>query len=245
MNSQKKYRLWKVISATAIIALALSGCLKTRGVMYLKPKQVGVYLSETKGESPPEGIDSNTWKYWREQMPKVPDGNRILGGFCTDKRVLHVLDAIDQLGPTCQKRLYREMKDANFQGKLFWSFVGVTASSGLLAIIFAAVPIDPEARAWLGFTFGTISLTSAMVNFFGGFDARQEKFKMRAKQLDNFMWTLRLRISNEVCNAPDVQTARRQIVQIYRMTLRFCTAPRKADGSYYIPTGINKFENEE
>lgn len=234
------------------LACAVSaGCaLQTRGAMYLQKERVGVYLDKTKRSQPPKGIDLTTYLIWRGRLGEMPDGNRILGGFCTDEGVVPVLEAIDGLRPTCQKRLYKEASAANYQGKLFWGFLGFTLSSGAVAIGMGAGALaasDTGTKDILGFMaagFGAAAFVSALVNGFGGFDARQEKYKLYTRRIDNFMWSLRQRVIVEVCNAKSRGAAVQQIVYIYNMTKRYCTSGEAGDGTYRIPTGSSKFDSK-
>ncbi len=237
---------WLSLVLLLVFSVGSAGCLQTRGAMFLQKQRVGVYLDKTKGVRPPEGVDFTTFLIWRARMSEMPDGNRILGGFCTDKKVLPVLQAIDTLRPTCQRRLYREASSANQQGKLFWGFFSTTLGAGALAIGMGAGALavtDPDAQKALGVVAavsGSVALLAALINGLGGFDARQEKYKIRTKRIDNFMWSLRQRVIVEVCNAKNLGTAVQQSVFIYNMTQRYCTSEESGDGTYRIPTGGEK-----
>jgi hypothetical protein len=243
-------RIWQACSyilVCGIITISSSGCLHTRGAMYLQKERVGVFLENTQEQAPAKGVDLETHKKWRERLANVPDGNRILGGFCAeDEQILTVLRAIDGLRPQCQQRLYDDASSANFQGRLFWGFLGGTVLAGTGTIIFAGLALSSDtAKTGLGITgviFGITTLVGALTNTLGGFDARQERYKILARRLDNFMWTLRLRVMAEVCNAKDRNTAHQQVVYIYKMTQHYCTHSLGDDGTYRIPTGGEEFD---
>lgn len=226
------------------------GCLHTRGAMYLGKGRVGEHLEKTRGQRPPDGVDFDTYVTWRQRLSEMPDGNRVLGGFCTDSSVEPVLQAMDGLRPTCQKRLFQDASAANLQGRLFWGFLGTTIGAGATAVAFAGGAFavsDSSAKTGLGVAAavaGTTSLLAALINGLGGFDARQERHKIQANRVDNFMWSLRQRVIVEVCNAKDRATAVQQIVYIYKMTQQYCSRDDSGDGTYVIPPVGPNFDSQ-
>lgn len=233
-----------------ILASTGTGCLHTRGAMFLGKGRVGEHLEKTRGQRPPEGVDFETYITWRQRLSEMPDGNRILGGFCSDNSVEPVLQAIDGLRPQCQKRLFQDASSANLQGRLFWGFLGTTIGTGAAAFAFgggAFAVSDATAKTVLGVTsavLGTSALLAALINGFGGFDARQERHKIEANRIDNFMWSLRQRVIVEVCNAKDRATAVQQIVYIYKMTQQYCSRSDSGDGIYVIPPVGPNFDSQ-
>ncbi|TNE47484.1 MAG: hypothetical protein EP343_20145 [Deltaproteobacteria bacterium] len=241
-----KWTTWLLLG---MVALSSSACLNTRGAMFLGKGKVAEYLEKTRGKNPPKGVDFDTYITWRQRMAEMPDGNRILGGFCTDPQVVPVLEAIDDMRTTCQKRLYRDASAANYQGKLFWGFLSATlvAGAGAFALGGGAFAVQDEStKDGLGITaavFGGLALVAALTNGLGGFDARQERHKIEARRVDNYMWSLRQRVTVQVCNAKSRGAAVQQIVYIYKLTQQYCTRAKVGDGYYTVPTKRSKFDS--
>ena len=241
--------------AIALIFLALltstTACFHTKGSMYLGKNSVGSYLDKNKEIIVPKGVDSKTYKEWHKNLGKIPDGNRILGGFCaSNQKVRTILSAMDSMRPLCQHRLYQDTRGANLKGKLFWWFFAGSTGAGATTILTSAIALSASSKDtqtnWgvVSVVFGTFTLAGILVNSLANFSARHDRHKILANQIDNFMWTLRLRIISQVCNAKDDGTAVQQAVFIYKMTQRICTHPRSGDGNYRIPKDGVRFDTK-
>ena len=219
-----------------LAALTLGGCQSVKGVMYLHPKRVGDHLAKTNNSL----TETDYIRQRRKWIRKIPDGNRILGGFCTDKQVLISLKKLRKLAVHCSRRTHGLATRAGLQNSLFWGFLLSTAAAGAGMIITGIAIQDAEAKGWTSFAFGATTFTLAMITGLGGFDGRQSVLNMRAKKVDNFMWTMRLRVIAEVCNAKSVRAARQQMAQLARDTKRLCITEPLDNGYYTIPDRADK-----
>lgn len=213
--------------------------------MYLRPERVAKYLKNRpdpaaapakdakdgkdgkggkdgkalKSAPPPAALEER--KAEEELLTKIPDGDRILGGFCTDPETNSKLQEFQALQAKCRTKLKKHVNGANLNGGLYWGFLVGTAVAGG-GIFLGFIPEDKALGGILSVIFGGLSLTGALVSGLGGFDGRQERHKMYAYRLDNYMWTLRIRIVSEVCNAKTVEIARIKLKQIYNQAGRMC-----------------------
>lgn len=220
-----------------LAGLALSGCQSVRGVMYLKKARVGDHIARL--DKKPPGGDPVAWDQRKVILEKVPDGNRILGGFCTDERVQSSLRRLRKLKDACRERMISKAEESNLNSRVFWSLLSTTVVLGAGMIITGVAITDPEAKGWTAFSFGAATVAVALVNGLGGFDGRAAQLAKRARKIDNWMWTMRLRVIAEVCNAKSREVARQQADQIARSTRALCITNVVDDGIYRIPTRSN------
>lgn len=235
-HRMKQLGLFGCLALFALFHLA--GCQSFKNAMYLKKGRAGDFYNKQQTALSP--AQANERARMRKLVATMPDSNRVLGGFCTDKQVIASLDEVRKLGDDCRNRLTDFADQAHLQGRLYWGFLIASIATGAGMIIGGLAPSDPEVKGWLAFSFGSATLTLSLINGLGGFDGRQTVLTMQAKKLDNLMWTMRLRILAEVCNAKNVTLARRQAAQIARMTRNMCVANPKDDGVYHIPTRSSK-----
>lgn len=217
-----------------ILLSSTIGCTSTRKTMYLGSKRVGDYIAHSEGQAIRDNAE--LWKVRKAHLRNYPDGNRLFGGFCTDKAVKRSLKQLRALKDPCIARTTDYNEQANLQGRLFWGFLSASIVTGAGMIVGGLAPSDPAVKGWMAFSFGAATLGLAAVSGFGGFDGKQTVFQMRAKKLDNLIWTMRLRFIAEVCNAKTVHIARQQAKQIVRMTRSMCVSNYQDDGIYRIPT---------
>ncbi len=246
-----------------VLGFVSTGCHTTRGVMYIKPDRVGKYIKQLKEEeaasapAPAPAKDGKNGKDGKDgkdgkapapapaqpneaelqkryaNLENVPDGNRILGGFCTDPAVKNNLFELQKLEPKCSTKVNTLSKQAKTQGILYWTFLGLTTVSGAGMVVGGvAAPSDVAGPLALG--FGIATLTFAVVNGVGGFDGRQERLKLLSSRLDNYMWSLRMRIMFEVCNAKTVELARTRLKRIMTQAEMYCSE-KPDDGTYHPP----------
>ncbi|MEM1009102.1 MAG: hypothetical protein AAGJ35_08865, partial [Myxococcota bacterium] len=171
-----------------------------------------------------------------EQLRKVPDGNRILGGFCSAPELRDDLYRLQSLAQRCREKL-RSLRDGgSTQGNVYAGLLTTTIVSGVAAItsgaIGASTPNGQEVGAWMFFGFGTVTLIAAVINDLGGFRYRYREAKRQATRLDNLMWTMRLRVGVEVCNASSEQQAQVKLQNITHRLQSSCAEQYKDDGVY-------------
>ncbi len=237
MKESMKNRLL-LFGLALLLSVTSWGCSSTRGVMFIKPMRVGKYLAQHgyNDLKNKKNLTSAEKKKLAHQklMSKVPDGDRILGGFCTDSQVVAQLNELQTIQSQCQKKLKYHTDRAAVQGTLYWSFLLGTVGTGT-AMIIGGVAASKDAAPVLAVLFGGLTLSSALISGIFGFDGNQERHKLRAQRLDNYMWTLRVRIVSEVCNAKSVEIARAKLKRIQQRTRYFCSM-QPDDGIYRPPT---------
>lgn len=226
--------MWGLVLTSAM--LVQTGCLSTRGMMYLHPERSAAYLAK---ESKPaqkknSALVESAVEKARVLLRDVPDGRRRLGGFCTDPHVIKKLRTMMKVTPTCRKRLGVLQKKSNVMGVVFWSLVGATAGTGIMALVGGAAASD-DIKAGVVLGFGIPMLTFALVNGLGPFSRIQDQNKAKGMRLDNYMWTLRQRVSVEVCTAPNKATAYHRLNKIAERLNYLCTSTKPDNGLYTLP----------
>ncbi len=220
-----------------VCGLFLSGCMSTRGIIYLNPERSGAYLAKEK--KPTDSQKKQTVEAAVEKarvlLRTVPDGNRILGGYCTDSRLARQISDIQDLAPTCRVKLKKFQNKSNFHTSLFWGFLGGTAATGIAMVIGGLAPEPGEVKAGLVIGFGIPMVALALTNAVGPFARIASRERTLGERIDNYMWTLRRRISVEVCTAPNRATAAYRLAQIHRRIHKWCTTDKPETGLYVIP----------
>ena len=168
----------------------------------------------------------------RGLLQELPEGRKILGGYCNDEQVKAEIQKIQELQKVCSSRVNEFRNGANLFGGLYWGFLGTTFATGGAMIASGLLIEDKNTASLLAVVFGSVSLVSALTSGLGAFGARQELYKKDATKLDNYMWTVRARLLNEVCNAPSEKVARMRIKKVSTKLKRFCTANIHDDGIY-------------
>lgn len=219
-------------------SILFSGCMGTRGMMYLHPERSAVYLSK---ENKPSGKKSSVMvegavQKARDLLQTIPDGRRRLGGFCTEKDISKRLRKLMLSTPKCRQKLALFQNQSNTFGVVFWSLLGATAVTGLAGVIGGAAAPDGDTRATLMIVFGSISLVTALTNSIGPFSRIQDRNKALGMRLDNYMWTLRKRVSVEVCTAPDKATATHRLGKIEARVNKLCVSEKPDNGLYELPS---------
>lgn len=208
--------------------------MSTRGVIYLNAERAGQYLAQEKKPSRSEEkvLVEKAVEEARKLLRTVPDGNRILGGYCTDSALSKQISDIQDLAPRCREKLKIYQNKSNLHSALFWSFLGATAASGLGMAIGGFAAQDGQTRAGFVLGFGIPMLTFALTNAIGPFARISSAEKTVGERIDNYMWTLRRRISVEVCTAPNQATAAYRLAKIYRSLHSYCASNETDDGLY-------------
>lgn len=224
----------KLIFLTLLCTVAISGCTNTRGAIYLHSEKVNVYLAR---EKKPELSSKKAKKVEsalvqaRDVLKKVPDANRILGGFCTKPSVIAKIRKIQDLAPKCRLKLKALQDTSNTHGIISWSILGGTAATGV-AMVLGGLFAPDDAKVPVAVVFGSIMLVSALTNGFGPFSRWYETYRVRATKIDNYMWTLRKRIGSEVCIAPSLEVANISAQKIVKEFKDICTSKLEDDGTY-------------
>jgi hypothetical protein len=239
----------KKISRSFLLALLVfflslnAGCLTARGVLYLEKEQIETYLAKEKrptGGGEKEKMLEQSVEKARALLREVPDGNRIMGGFCTQKYVTDKFQELVDASPTCRKKIKVYQNQSNTYGIVFWSLLGATAGTGLaMGISIAALPptsANGAARVGLGLGFGIPMVLLAIANTSVPFSEWQDEARVKMQRIDNYMWTLRKRVQIEVCNAGSEDVAFDRMDEISRDFKLLCNAPETDDGVYRIPT---------
>ncbi len=218
----------------ATLAVTSTGCVYTRGIMYLNPEKVGTYLS--KEEKPEKLLNEDkilveeAVEEARKLLRKIPDGNRILGGFCTDPEIRKEILSIQDYSSSCRKRLEHYQNKGNLYTAIHWGIAGGAAATGLGMIIGGLIPAKGETRAGLILGFGIPMLTFALVDAFAPFARWSSQYSKKATYLDNYIWTLRRRISVEVCTARDRSIALFRLKKIKKQVDILCKgSPKEAE----------------
>lgn len=217
------------------------GCLTARGVLYLEKEQVENYLAKEKrsvGGGEKEKMLEQSVEKARALLREVPDGNRIMGGFCTQKYITDKFQELVDAAPTCRKKIKVYQNQSNTYGIVFWSLLGATATTGLaMGIGIAALPMsNGSARVGLGLGFGIPMVLLAITNTSVPFSEWQDESRVKMQRIDNYMWTLRKRVQIEVCNAGSEDVAFDRMDEIVRDFKLLCNAPETDDGVYRIPS---------
>jgi len=224
-------------------ALALgvffSGCVTSKGVLYLQTETVQQYLSK---EQRPQAstaekiLAEKGIEEARKTLREVPDGDRILGGFCTEAEIRQELQSIVDRAPMCRKRQQHHQTRGNTYAIVFWSLLGGTAATGAAMMIagIAAIPNSTTVSAAPGLAlgFGIPMVLIALTTQIAPFRRWQLESQEIAIRLDNYLWTLRKRISIEVCNAKDRQTAFDALRHIASTMDVSCRDDKEDDGIY-------------
>lgn len=243
-------KLTILVFAVIFLLLGPIGCLNTRGIIYVKKDKVGTFLAkadgtssekeggkskeptsqpaEASGEEPPFVLNTIN----RASLQELPDGRKIMGGYCNEGEVKAEIQRIQEMQKVCGSRVNEFRNSANLFGGLYWGFLGATFATGAGMVASGLLIEDKNTAATLAVVFGSISLVSALTSGFGSFGARQELYKKDATKLDNYMWTVRARLLNEVCNAPSQKVAQMKAKKIGHKLKQYCTANVHDDGVY-------------
>jgi hypothetical protein len=240
-------RMWQKAGFLFFLSLIIlplqSGCLVARGTLYLEKERVDTYLAkeqrppEVKGDKQKE-VEAAVEKS-RLLLRQVPDGNRIMGGFCTQKYVLDKIQEIIDNAPKCRDKLQIYQSQSNVNGIVFWSLLGATVGAGIAMGLGVALPQGPNSgslRVGLGLGFGIPMVLLAITNTTVPFSEWQDEARVKMNRIDNYMWTLRKRLQIEVCNAPSEDLALDRMDAITIDFKMMCNAPDADDGTYRIPT---------
>jgi hypothetical protein len=211
----------------------LFGCsVDVKGIMYVKKEQVGTYIDREK----PTGKETLVQQDYQKILSQVPDGDRILGGFCSQPDMQEDLKRLEELTNLCQKKLRQYTEDGNNNGRIYVGLLGGTIGGGLAligaGIIGVAVPSTAEAMGWVVLGFGVATLALSLANSIGGFNYKYRENKRQAVRLDNMMWTMRLRLGVQVCNASSAERARIRLRNISHMMEMTCNTNFQDDGIY-------------
>lgn len=217
-----------------LAAFVLNGCMTTRGILYLNPTRSGAYLSKENKPTQKKPLVEKAVEEARKLLRTVPDGNRVLGGFCTDNKLARQISDIQDLAPLCRKKLKKYQNKSNLYKALDWGFFGATVASGLFLSIggFAA---SPEAKGPIVVASGSMMLAFVLTTSIGPFARISSHQQSLSERLDNYMWTIRRRITNEVCNAPNRATAAYRLARIHNTIHTMCTATQPDTGLYKLP----------
>lgn len=210
------------------LAFLSSGCINVRGVMYVGKRKVNDFLTDRKPDQ--AGLPSTPKRL--EYLRQVPDGERILGGFCSDPEISDGLKSLRSRQAECITKVDGFSDRARTNAIVHYSLLSSTAVLGSLMIVFGVAIPEKGVAAGLAVGFGAGALVSALVDSFGSFDSRFWQNKTAAERLDNYLWTMRVRVSVEVCNAPDLQIARVRMRQIVRNFQSTCSPKYEDDGTY-------------
>ncbi len=214
-----------------------SGCMTTRGIIYLNPTRSGAYLAKEKKptQSKKKVMVEKAVEEARKLLRTVPDGNRILGGFCSTPAISRTLAKIQDLAPLCRKKLKKHQNTSNIHQALFWSFLGATGVTGISMALGGFLAEDGATKGALVLGFGIPMMTFALVNTIGPFARIASRQRTLGGRIDNYMWTIRRRISVEVCNAPNRATASYRLAKIHQSIHTMCTSVKPDDGMFRIP----------
>lgn len=217
--------------------IGVSGCMSTRGIIYLNSERAGQYLAQEKRPSRSEEkvLVEKAVEQARILLRTVPDGNRILGGYCTDPALAKQISDIQDLAPICRTKLKQYQSKSNLHSALFWSFLGATGAFGVGMSIGGFAAPDGQTRAGLVLGFGIPMLALALTTAVGPFARISSAEKTLGEHIDNYMWTLRRRISVEVCTAPNQATAAYRLAKIHRSMQTYCSEAPPDDGLYRMP----------
>jgi|GEM_PF-1413844 len=168
----------------------------------------------------------------RVNMMNMPNGKNILGGYCNRPEIGAFIAKFEALETTCRTRLKKYTKSANLNGGLYWGFMlgSIATSAGMIA--GGLLPEDKGTAAGVAVGFGIGTFVLATVGLAGGFDGRQELNKEKAIYLDNFMWTLRHRFRDRICNAPNKEEAKVRAENLLKKFTTLCIDPKDKDGFY-------------
>lgn len=238
---KRQARRWGrlLLALGALMSLAsLTGCMNTRGVMYLHPERSGVYLAKEnkpKGKAKDPSVEKSVEKA-RELLRDLPDGKRRLGGFCTDPDIVRKLRQMMSQTSTCRAKLKLTQNTSNNYAWIYWGIMMGTAGAGLATIIGDAASPDGDTRAAVVLAFGITTLTLALTNAIGPFYRIHTAQHAIGTRLDNYMWTLRKRISVEVCTAPNKAYAFYRLNRISKRLKRECSDKEGSNGTYTLPS---------
>jgi hypothetical protein len=213
--------------------------LNTRGIIYLNPQRASDYLAKEHQPKNPNARQQQievAVEDARKLLRTIPDGNRILGGYCTDPQVMQQIQQIQELAPNCREQLHVHQSNSNLHGIIFWSLLGATAATGVTMAIGGVAISDGQARVQWLLGWGIPMLSFALTNSIGPFARLQSYHRTIGERIDNYAWTLRQRISVEVCTAPNLSTAQYRLTQIYKATKQHCTVKTPDDGLYELPS---------
>ncbi len=246
MCMQRYDRMKRVTSLGLLfgVLLWMTGCTSTRGSLYLRNESVHDYLKkklevskkckEAKDDSMKKEhcqlVDSAVEEA-REMLKSVPDASRRLGGFCTKPEILSQLRMIQDEAPTCRKKLKSYQNTSNTNGIVYWSILGGTALTGAAMVIGGVLAPDDGTRAGVVLGFGIPMTLAALTNAIAPFGRNYTVNQYKAYRIDNYLWSLRVRISIEVCNAADLDAAVRHVQEIVKDTKAYC-AGRDDDGLF-------------
>lgn len=273
MHSHSFLKRTILLLFSLVLMSALTGCLTTRGVMYLGKDRVKKHLKDTADQKPSADkpapaakpatsapakkdgkkdtkkdakaakpkVNKNlqarikTWERRRALMVSMPEGREKLGGYCTKPKVRTMLDKLEGMVGTCRQTLKKFEKQANDQGIVYWTFLGAGLAVAASSVIALALNKEDGTSTNVALGLGITGALLVSVVPIGGFDSRQERYKERARRLDNYMWSLRLRIGKEVCNATTVELAVKKLEPIMRRAKELCDGNNPDDGMYRLP----------
>lgn len=239
------YRNRFLLPMLLVCVMLFPGCLTSRGVMYLGKERVDDYLAKEKRPASAKGKKKeveSVIERSRLLLRKVPDGNRIMGGFCTKKYIREQFQELIDVAPKCRKKLKLYQGSSNVNNIVFWSLLGSSIGLGVaLGVSVAATPPqEGNTRLVLALVFGSLTVATAIVNTTVPFNEWQHEARVKMGRIDNYMWTLRKRVQIEVCNARNRDVAFDRMDMITRDFRLLCTAPEQDNGIYRIPTRASK-----
>ncbi len=222
--------------ACSLLAPLLAGCsVNVKGIMYIHKDPVARYIAEQK----PTGKDALVKEKFQETLKEVPDGDRILGGFCTNEEIAKEIEMLRGITQACHRKLQKYQQDGSYNGNVYVGLLAGTIGAGLLTItagVLGAVGAfgtdSGNIGGWLVLGFGVPTLALSLANSIGGFNYRYRENYRQATRLDNLMWTMRLRLGVEVCNARNVERARVKVANIRHMMEMTCADNFSDDGTY-------------
>ncbi len=233
--SSRYFRPFALLTFSALAPM-LAGCsVNVKGIMYIHKEPVARYIAEQK----PTGKDALVKEKFQETLKEVPDGERILGGFCTNEEIAKEIEMLRGMTQACHRKLQKYQQDGSYNGNVYVGLLAGTIGAGLLTITagvlgaIKAFGTDSEnIGGWLVLGFGVPTLALSLANSIGGFNYRYRENHRQATRLDNLMWTMRLRLGVEVCNARNVERARVKVANIRHMMEMTCSENFSDDGTY-------------
>ena len=230
---------YKPVLFALVFVVFGGGCMTTRGALYLQPDKIDVYLLKadqpTLNTKDKEHVESAI-KKTKTLIGTIPAADRILGGYCKEADIVEGLEKLVKMAPSCRSRLERYQNRSNLYGALYWGFFAASASAGVAMTLGGLFANTSELKAGLAVGFGIPMLVLALVNGVAPFDRWQEENKALGKRLDNYLWTLRQRVSGEVCNAPSMAAARSRIEEMQQKLKELCQDKEEDNGHFPPPT---------
>ena len=154
-----------------VVGSMFSGCMSTRGIIYLNPERSGAYLAKEKKPtaSKKQKTVEGAVEKARVLLRTVPDGNRILGGYCTDPKLARQISDIQDLAPNCRVKLKKFQNKSNLHSTIFWSLFGAASATGIAMVVGGLGAQDGPTRAGLVIGFGIPFVATALTSAIGPF----------------------------------------------------------------------------